>query len=145
MYNMKVAIGLVIDTSVIFGIFISVSLIANADQNHITNIHNSENVNVYTKCQNPVVPNTYCFQKGDYGDYIRNISVLLSELGYYRGKPKRLFDHEIQKSVIKFQKKNQMKPADGIVDFNTLFWLCKAHTGSGCTATAERWRHGIVK
>jgi hypothetical protein len=143
---MKSIIGLIINTSVIFGIFVLVSLIANADQNRTNSIQNSENGNVYTKCQNPAVPNTYCFQKGDHGDHVRNISVLLSELGYYRGKPKRLFDLEIKKSVIKFQEKNQVKPANGILDYDTLFWLCKANSGAGCSVTTDgRWWHGIAK
>ncbi len=75
--NVKDIIGLFVNTSVIFGAFMLVSSIANANHNHITNIHNSENVALYTKCQNYVIANTYCFQEGDDGDYIQNISALL--------------------------------------------------------------------
>ena len=92
----------------------------------------------YTKCQatSSDSVNKYCFRKGDRGTYIQKISAVLSELGYYQGKPKNLFDKELEKSVIKFQREYRLKSSDGMVGSETLLQMCKAK-GKGCAADAS--------
>jgi peptidoglycan hydrolase-like protein with peptidoglycan-binding domain len=91
----------------------------------------------YTKCK--VTPsdgaNKYCFRKGDRGTYIQKLSMVLSHLGYYQGKPKNLFDKELEQSVIKFQREYRLKSSDGVVGGETLVQMCKAK-GKGCAADA---------
>jgi peptidoglycan hydrolase-like protein with peptidoglycan-binding domain len=91
----------------------------------------------YTKCRNsdPGI-NKYCFKLGDRGTYIQKLSIALSELGYYQGKPKKLFEKELEKSVIKFQREYRLKSTDGIVGNETLLQICKAK-GKGCAADAS--------
>jgi peptidoglycan hydrolase-like protein with peptidoglycan-binding domain len=91
----------------------------------------------YTKCQNPDSSiNKYCFKRGDRGTYIQKLSMVLSHLGYYQGKPKNSFDKELEQSVIKFQKEYRLKSSDGIVGYETLLQMCKAK-GKGCAAEAS--------
>jgi peptidoglycan hydrolase-like protein with peptidoglycan-binding domain len=92
----------------------------------------------YTKCRTTSSDsvNKYCFRKGDRGTYIQKLSMVLSHLGYYQGKPKNSFDKELEQSVIKFQKEYRLKSSDGIVGYETLLQMCKAK-GKGCAADAS--------
>jgi Putative peptidoglycan binding domain len=138
---MKSIIVSFIGSAILLGASMPVSAIPATRQNHTNNIYDSRSATIYTKCQNSININSYCFEKGNQGVYIQKISMLLSELGFYRGKIKKLFDKELESSIIKFQKKQQIKPADGIVGFETLFWICKAQMGTGCTASVKSgWR-----
>jgi hypothetical protein len=59
----------------------------------------------YTRCKNPDLSiNKYCFKLGDKGAYIKKASIILSEIGYYQGKPSSIFTKGLETSVIKFQR-----------------------------------------
>jgi Putative peptidoglycan binding domain len=84
----------------------------------------------YTKCRNSDASiNKYCFKLGDRGIYIQRISSLLNEFGYYDGRSKTLFDKELERSVVKFQRDYRLKSTDGIVGNETLLHMCKVSRG----------------
>jgi Putative peptidoglycan binding domain len=86
----------------------------------------------YTKCQNPDLSiNKYCFKLGDRGTYVKKISIVLKEIGYYQGKPTNVFNKNLGKSVVKFQQDYRLNSTDGIVGNETLLQMCKVW-GKGC-------------
>jgi Putative peptidoglycan binding domain len=86
----------------------------------------------YTRCKNPDLSiNKYCFKLGDKGAYIKKASIILSEIGYYQGKPSSIFTKGLETSVIKFQRDYRLNSSDGIIGNETLLQMCRVW-GKGC-------------
>jgi hypothetical protein len=91
----------------------------------------TKTIDSYTKCKVTVENiSKYCFQRGDRGTYITNISALLKDIGYYQGKPSNEFNREVEKSVTRFQRDYRLIPFEGIVENKTLLKMCQVkHKG----------------
>jgi peptidoglycan hydrolase-like protein with peptidoglycan-binding domain len=104
----------------------------------------------YSRCKTVTkeAPTPYCFKQGDSGKLISILVEDLRKVGYYKGKPTTVFNSEVKKAVIKFQKDYRVitdngvpsplpvLTADGIVGENTLIRLCQA-IGKGCSPNDE--------
>ena len=91
----------------------------------------------YSRCSENNQYSRFCFKKGDSGAKIQQLSTDLTNIGYYKEKPTRVFDQNIQNAVRKFQSdyaSRGISKTNGTIDENTLLVICQA-SRKGCSAS----------
>jgi Putative peptidoglycan binding domain len=91
----------------------------------------------YSRCSGNNQYSRFCFKKGDSGTKIQQLSIDLINVGYYKGKPTKIFNQNVENAVKKFQAdyaSRGIKKTNGTVDEETLLVICQA-SRKGCSSS----------